>query len=162
MHAFLLFVLTAFSSTASAEPRPWSASVEVLGRSVAFGLKVDRAFEDRWAAGFGLARSSTAGSSGQELPATALIPLYVNRYFAPEPRGWYVTGGLTLIANPGDVEGQSVVVGSLRFPSYPVIFSAGGGYELRQAEGFLLRAELLVQRGATFAPALGFSLGYAL
>jgi hypothetical protein len=54
--------LTAPAALAARTDLPLAASLEVMGRSIVYGVQVDRALNERWAVGLGFSRVNVQSS----------------------------------------------------------------------------------------------------
>ncbi len=152
--------LTAPAALAARTDLPLAASLEVMGRSIVYGVQVDRALNERWAVGLGFSRVNVQSSPDRPDAAALLFPLHANYYLSDEPVSWFTTAGLTPFTNSENVEQREAILGTLRFSSLPILLTAGAGIELRQQEGFLFRLQGLITRGASTSLSTGFHLGY--
>jgi len=143
------------------EQHPNTVRIEVLGRSLVYGLQYERSWTRRWSTGAGFAHVDAGAESGENRPSTALIPVYIHYALREESPCWSVTGGLTWVSNAAAMSGKTAILGSLRFPSTPLLPHLGVGYSIRQGNGFAFRWEGLLTRGDSPTFSTGFSLGYA-
>ena len=154
----LLIAAIAAAIPANAAPRsklPRAIGIEVLSKSVLYGLFYDQAIGERWVAGIGLTRTYTFETE----KVTALIPLYGNYYLTDGP-DFFASAGAIVVTNAGAVSGESPVLGGIRFTGFPLLPFLGAGYEQRGANGFLARAQANLTLSGTLSPSAGISLGY--
>lgn len=135
--------------------QPYSLTFEVMGRTVLYGITLERALTPQSALGLGLAKAQAQGSDA----ATALIPVSYYQYFADQEISPFFNAGLTYVSNSSEVGGRAAILGTLRYPSFPLMAHAGLGWEVRQENGFLFRLQALVTRSSSFSFSTGFNLG---
>lgn len=156
------------SSAARAEhtrvTNPNAIGVELLGQGVLYSLFFDRVLNDDLAAGFGYGVAPTKTAAGGDTGVSAvLIPVHVNYYFTRDQGSLYATGGVTIVANPGEIQGtqSKLSISELRYSDSPILPVVGIGYENRGDMGFLFRGTAYAIVADTVSPWIGFSFGYA-
>jgi len=143
------------------ETLPWSVSFEVMGRTVLYGVTLERALSNHAALGVALSRAEAQSAVGLPSAATVLIPISYYRYLSDQGGSPFWNAGLTFVSNTTEVGGRSAILGTLRYPSFPFMAHAGLGWEIRQENGFLFRAQTIVTRASSTSIASGFNLGFA-
>jgi hypothetical protein len=158
--SLLAVILLASAVASSSAQGDQSVGVEILGRSMLYGVAYERELPGLpLSAGLGLSRASVeASEAGGNEPRILLVPVYaVGRLFGED---WIWSGGVTWLASQESTEGRRAIYGGLRFGGLPFILNAGVGREWRASDGFTLRANLLVQAAANVAPGLSLNLAY--
>lgn len=146
---------TAFEITRVSNPNAFS--VEAFGRGMLANVLYDRTLTRDIGLGVGFGMVGTDGTY-----FAALVPVFVNVYFARAQGSVFATAGATFVPNSSLVGGAMTVVGNLRLAQFPMIANVGVGYENRSDSGFLIRITAYAQYSASFAPWFGLTLGYSL
>lgn len=134
--------------------RPNALSIELLGRGALYSIDYDRSVSSSVGLGFGF---SYFGASDQGITfSAAVVPFYVNFYFAPGPSRVFISGGADFVYVSANVQDY------LGFSATGVLGTAGVGYEYRGDGGFLFRLAPYVLIGAGGTQVWGgVSFGYA-
>jgi hypothetical protein len=143
------------------ETLPWSASFEVMGRAVLYGVALERAISRHGALGVALSKAEAQSTDNLANAATLLIPVSYYFYFSEQESSLFSSAGLTFVSNSAEVGGRSAILGTLRYPSFPLMAHAALGWEIRQVNGFLFRVQGLVTRASSTSISSGFNLGFA-
>ncbi len=156
----IISVTVFVSGTAHAEhtrvTNPSAIGLEILGRGPAYSIFFDRVLSDDLVAGLGYGTASMDNVS-----ATAqMIPAYFNYYLARDQASLYLTGGVTVVANSGDVKGDKTSIAGLEIKD-GVIPTVGLGYENRSDAGYLFRLAGYALIGGSVKPWVGLSFGYS-
>lgn len=151
----LALLIAPVQAAVSREAQPYSMSFEVMGRAVLYGITLERTLNPQSALGLGLAKAQAQGTDA----ATALIPISYYQYFSDQEIAPFFNAGVTYVSNSSEVGGRAAILGTLRYPSFPLMAHAGVGWEVRQENGFLFRLQGLLTRSSSFSFSTGFNLG---
>lgn len=138
-----------------------AVSIEVLGRTVLYGLQWDRSLTEQISAGVSLSHVSVSGDSASSaVGSTWILPVFGNYYFSSEPSSIFATAGLSLLSRTQGFEGRQLILGGAEITSFPIWTTVGAGYEIRQPSGFLFRVNGLLTVSGAVSTSFGLNLGH--
>ena len=135
--------------------QPNAVSIEILGRALSYSLDYDRAISPSLTLGIGIS-SWQSNNWWQDYHSTVtVVPVYANYYFSEKPRRGFISAGVDWISvteagyndNTFSNNGFAAVI--------------GGGYEVHDTSGFLLRLGGYAIAGRSFIISPSAVLGYA-
>jgi hypothetical protein len=135
--------------------QPNSLNVELVGRALVYSLNFDRAISPHCTIGVGIS-SWRETNWWQDYHATVtVVPAYVDYFFSQQPRRAFVSAGADWI----HVSRAGYSDNTFTNTGFAAVI--GGGYELRDVSGFLLRlgGYVIVGRSVVISPsvAIGFA-----
>lgn len=135
--------------------RPNAVTLEMLGRALLYSVDYDIALNPRLSLGVGVSYWQLEDWWRDYNASVTVVPVYMDYYFSARPQRGYVSAGIDWITVTQSGYDNSV------FTNNGVAAVLGGGYEMMDRSGFLMRigGYLIVGRSVTASPSL--SLGYA-
>ncbi len=136
--------------------QPNAVSFEIFGRAYSYSLDYDRAISDHISLGAGIS-SWESRDWWHDYDATiTVVPIYANYYFSQNPGRGFVSVGVDWISV------TQAGFNDTTFANNGFAAVAGGGYEIRDVSGFLLRLGgfLIVGRSVSVVPLASIGFGF--